>query len=338
MLNFCTLFDINFISQGLSMYESLKEHCKNDFTLYIFAFCDESYNLLKELNFKNVKVISLSELEEGIPALLTAKNNRTKGEYCWTCGSASIKYCIEQFNLDQCTYLDADIYFYSDPKVLLDEMEDKSVLITEHRYTPKYDQTNTSGKYCVQFVSFKNDEKGMRVLNWWVDRCIEWCYAKCEDGKFGDQKYLDDWAERFEGVHVLEHLGGGVAPWNVQQYNFDTNNDEIYLNCNGKNCNIPLIFYHYHDIKILKNGLFADANYEYYTKNEFVKDFLYKPYTEKLAFLSKNLNKINPNIKIIKNKYESDLPLKRLSNLRKSIIKIKFGKNAKLEIFGKQII
>ena len=137
---------------------------------------------------------------------------------------------------------------------------------------------------------------------------------------------------------MLEHLGGGVAPWNVQQYDFDTNNDEIYLNCNGKNCNIPLIFYHYHDIKILKNGLFADANYEYYTKNEFVKDFLYKPYTENLAFLSKNLNKINPNIKIIKNKYESDLPLKRLSNLRKSIIKIKFGKNAKLEIFGKQII
>ena len=338
MINFCTLFDINFISQGLSMYESLKEHCKNDFTLYIFAFCDESYNLLKELNLDNVKVISLSELEEGIPALLTVKNNRTKGEYCWTCGSASIKYCIEQFNLDQCTYLDADIYFYSDPKVLLDEMGDKSVLITEHRYTPKYDQTNTSGKYCVQFVSFKNDEKGMRVLNWWVDRCIEWCYARCEDGKFGDQKYLDDWAERFEGVHVLEHLGGGVAPWNVQQYDFDTNNDEIYLNCNGKNCNIPLIFYHYHDIKILKNGLFADANYEYYTKNEFVKDFLYKPYTENLAFLSKNLNKINPNIKIIKNKYESDLPLKRLSNLRKSIIKIKFGKNAKLEIFGKQII
>ena len=186
MINFCTLFDINFISQGLSMYESLKEHCKNDFTLYIFAFCDESYNLLKELNLDNVKVISLSELEEGIPALLTVKNNRTKGEYCWTCGSASIKYCIEQFNLDQCTYLDADIYFYSDPKVLLDEMGDKSVLITEHRYTPKYDQTNTSGKYCVQFVSFKNDEKGMRVLNWWVDRCIEWCYARCEDGKFGD--------------------------------------------------------------------------------------------------------------------------------------------------------
>ena len=96
MLNFCTLFDINFISQGLSMYESLKEHCKNDFTLYIFAFCDESYKLLKDLNLDNVKIISLSELENGVPALKEVKSNRTKGEYCWTCGSASIKYCIEQ--------------------------------------------------------------------------------------------------------------------------------------------------------------------------------------------------------------------------------------------------
>jgi len=332
MLNFCTLFDINFTSQGLLMYESLKRHCASDFMLYIFAFCNESYNFLKSLNLDNVKVISLDELEEGIPALKEAKKDRTKGEYCWTCGSASIKYCIEKFNLDQCTYLDSDIYFYSDPKILLDEMKDKSVLITEHRYTPKYDQTATSGKYCVQFVSFKNNKRGMAVLNWWVDRCIEWCYGRFEDGKFGDQKYLDDWTERFEGVHVLEHLGGGVAPWNIQQYKISEKDNKIILNND-----IPLVFYHFHNIKVLNNGHLNVLALRAYNFDKLAQNLIYKPYVKDLAIKSNELHKLNKNIIIIKNhlpkidwKYE-------FNKIRKSIIQIKFGKNKRLVLFGKQI-
>lgn len=53
------------------------------------------------------------------------------------------------------------------------------------------------------------------------------CVMQLENGKFGDQKYLDDWTARFKDVHVLQHLGGGIAPWNVQQYTFQKENDRI---------------------------------------------------------------------------------------------------------------
>jgi len=188
------------------MYESL-ERCSGDFHLYVFAFDDKSYELLQKLDYEYMTVISLDSFEDD--ELLKVKSERGAGEYCWTCTPSVIKYAIENYDLDSCTYLDADLYFFANPAVLIDEMKGASVLITDHRYTSEYDQSATSGIYCVQFMTFKNNDFGLNVLNWWRDACIEWCFNRFEDGKFGDQKYLDDWPNRFEGIHVLQHLGGG---------------------------------------------------------------------------------------------------------------------------------
>ena len=215
MINFCTLFDSRYISRGLALYESLRRHCEN-FHIYFFAFNDECYRILSKLALKGSTVISLCEFED--EQLLAAKATRSSMEYCWTCTPSIIRYTLDTYNLASCTYLDADLYFFGRPELLLDELRDNSVMITEHRYTPCYDKSKKSGKYCVQFMTFKNNGAAKKALNWWRDACNDWCYARHENGKFGDQKYLDDWLERFEQVHVLEHPGGGLAPWNIQQY------------------------------------------------------------------------------------------------------------------------
>jgi hypothetical protein len=289
MLNFCTLFDSNFLRYGITMYESIREHCSN-FHLYIFAFDDTSYDSLKKLNLDKATVISLKEFED--KKLLEIKPSRSKGEYCWTCTSSTILYCLKKFNLDHCTYVDSDVYFYSNPKVLTDELGDKSVLITEHRYTKKYERSNlVNGKYCVQFITFKNNEQGLKVLNWWRDACIDWCYAKHEDGKFGDQKYLDDWTERFEGVHVLKHLGGGVAPWNIQQYKIMHIDNELYLKEKLTKNICEMVFYHYHNVKF--DGCKVNPiNYLGYYIPKNAENLLYKPYL-------KHMQKINSIEKIL---------------------------------------
>ena len=62
-------------------------------------------------------------------------------------------------------------------------------------------------------------ERRRAGARWWADRCIEWCYARLEDGKFGDQKYLDDWPERFpDAVHVLRERAFLQAPWNATRF------------------------------------------------------------------------------------------------------------------------
>ena len=210
MLNFCTLFNKHYLIRGITMFESLKtSQCI--FHLYIFAFDLETYEILSKINDKYFTVISLAEFESD--KLKNIKSSRTSQEYCWTCTPSVIYYVLSHFDLDHCIYLDADLYFFNSPKYLTDEMpQDRSVMITEHRYTKEYDQTSTSGKYCVQFIYFKNNLDGLYVLNWWKERCIEWCFNRVEDGKFGDQKYLDNWTSQFKGVHELNHLGGGIAP------------------------------------------------------------------------------------------------------------------------------
>ncbi len=233
------------------MYQSLKKHCPK-FHLYIFPFDDAALKILNELNLENVTIISLKEFEN--ENLLAVKPGRTKGEYCWTCTSFTIDYCLKRFDLPHCTYIDADLCFYNDPSVLLNEMGKKSVLITEHRYTPKYDQSVECGIYCVQFITFRNNTNGLQVLHWWRDRCFEWCYARFEDGKFGDQKYLDDWTTRFNDVHVLEHLGGGVAPWNVQQYVLSSPQKAWIVTERSSGIQYPLIFFHFHYLKFFNDG------------------------------------------------------------------------------------
>ncbi|WP_310438749.1 hypothetical protein [Sulfuricurvum sp.] len=276
MLNFCTLFDSNYLPRALAMYESLKRHNRN-FHLYVFAFDDKCYDVLNQLSLEFVTTISLKEFED--EELLKIKNTRSAGEYCWTCTPSIIKYIIEKYNAESCTYLDADLYFFSDPSVLIEEMGSKSVLITEHRYTPKYDRCSTSGIYCVQFMTFKNDANGMRVLNWWRNACNEWCYARYENGKFGDQKYLDHWPTQFEGIHVLQHLGGGLAPWNVQQYDFENISEKMYGTEHSTQQRFEVVFYHFHALKFSgETTCFLGA----YAINTQVKKLFYHTYVKKM--------------------------------------------------------
>ncbi len=277
MINFCTLFDSNYLAYGLSMYQSLQKNCPN-FHLYIFAFDEKVESDLAQMQLSNVTIIKLRDFED--EKLLKIKPSRTAGEYCWTCTPSVILYVLKNFKVPNCTYVDADLYFFSDPQILLDELNEKSVSIIEHRYTPQYDQTKTSGKYCVQFMTFKNDSKGLNVLNWWREKCIEWCFAQQIDNKFGDQKYLDDWMTRFDCVVELQNIGGGVAPWNVQQYDFVRKNKKIWGIEKSSGKAFLLIFYHFHGFKILNKKQVRITNCYEISAN--VRNLIYSPYLQNM--------------------------------------------------------
>src|SRR5712691_2882118 len=218
MYHFCTYFDHRYLPRGLALYRSLKQHCRS-FQLWVLCMDRECYDVLSQLDLPDIQLIALEDFEKDDQELLGAKQNRTLIEYYFTCTPS-----LPLFILNNCpevgiiTYLDADFFFFADPAPVFDEIADHSIAIIGHRFPAQLRHREQYGIYNVGWLSFRRDEQAFSCLVWWRERCIEWCYDRCEDGRFADQKYLDDWPTRFQGVVVLNHQGVNLAPWNLANY------------------------------------------------------------------------------------------------------------------------
>ena len=276
---FCTLFNSNYLDKGIALYNSLKKYC-NNFKLYIFAFDDLTYDVLNDLNFPNVIVVHLSQIEN--EELLYVKKSRSSAEYCWTCTPATIMYVLKHFHESICTYLDADMFFYQDPSKIFDEMNNNSnsIIIVRHNFPKKREKlmNQIHGKYCVEFNTFKNNEKGMECLEWWRKSCLNEChYSRNPKDTVGDQTYLEEFETRFSEVQVCSYLGAGVAPWNIMNYKMKlANNGELIMQPKDNKKMIEnVIFFHFQGIKYLPFGL---INIDSQTNSSFVKKNIYLPY------------------------------------------------------------
>lgn len=288
MYYFCTLLDQRYLSRGIALYHSLNTHLKGNFQLFVVAFDDLAFQLLQQLQLEHLTVISLTEFED--EALKKAKLTRSTGEYCWTCTPSVIRYMLLTYQLPHCTYLDADIYFFDTPIPYIETQLAFDVSITPHRYTKKYDKTESVGTYCVQFLTFHRTQNALNILNWWREACIEWCYDRFEAGRYGDQKYLEDWPEKYQGIYVIEDFGVGAAPWNIQQAIPDERSKVLQLQV-GERC-YPLVFYHFHAVRLgPKLGRFDLGEYKL---APWVIEKIYKPYVSELRKIERELCNYSP--------------------------------------------
>lgn len=285
--NFCTLFDVGYLDKGIALYRSLERNMK-DFTLYVYAFDKRAYDILNDLNYDKMVVLFIDDIETD--RMRQVRSERSRAEYCWTCTPIIIENAIETYQLDNCTYVDADTYFYADPACLIEEMLQANcdVLITKHGFPNNREGKITeakSGKYCVQFNTFLNTKEARTVLSWWKEQCLLCCSSTPIDGKFGDQKYLENWVEEFPKVYESTHFGAGVASWNITKFKLSQLNDKsavIYDKESGKEK--MLIFYHFHGLKELSCDR-VDINVYRNRGNvhdKFVK-FVYSSYLQEIA-------------------------------------------------------
>jgi hypothetical protein len=249
---------------------------------------DVAYDVLAELQLPRVHLISLTDFERNDLPLLKAKQNRSVVEYYFTCTPTLPLHIFNNFpEVDIITYLDADLYFFSSIEPVFEEMGSGSILIIGHRFSPSLKTREIFGIYNVGLLSFRHDKTGLECLHWWRDRCLEWCFDRTENGKFADQKYLDDWPDRFAGVVVLQHKGAGLAPWNIENYEYSS--EKGGLRIDGQ----PIIMYHFHGLKQVTSYIY-DTNISAYATNlsKILRTRLYFPYISDLKQSEQELNKI----------------------------------------------
>lgn len=265
---FCTLFDKNYVYRGLALHDSLVR-TTTDFELYILCLDQETFDVLTQLQLPHTRLLSLGDVED--QAVLRAKANRTRVEYYWTLASVLTAYILQhQSDVEHLAYVDSDVFFFSSPEPLYKELGDGAVLIIRHNYSPELRYLEKrSGVYNVGLVWFRNNAEGLACLTRWRDDCLTWCYNRLEAGKFGDQMYLDSWPNTYPGVRVLKTLGGGVAPWNVAQYAVRMLNGILEV-APGQ----PLIFFHFHTLRILGLGQYIPHSAAYRFKPE-VYNYIY---------------------------------------------------------------
>ena len=269
-MNFCTLYDSNYISKGIALYLSIAKY-SDDFTMYVMAMDRKCEEMLSNLQLPHVIMECLDD--NLTPELLEAKANRSRAEFCWTCGSFVTHRFITKYNLPDITYLDSDLMFFSSPKVIFDELNKKHASVG---LSPHFIPYNATGKYCVQYCYFKNDDEGMAALTWWKDECLKWCYSQIEDGKYGDQMYLDHMPKLFNNVCDIEHRGTGMAYWNSFAYKYGVNS--VYYE--GEE--YPYVFFHYSGFNLkLENHVLVVK--ECYPVSKALRNNLVQPYISLLT-------------------------------------------------------
>lgn len=276
--HFCTLFDSKFLPMGLCLHDSLLARAK-PFHLWILCMDEEVEKQLQALALPHVNLLSLQK--EETPELLSIKGGRSRAEYCWTLTPFLPSMVFRHdSSITRVTYVDADLFFFQDPAILLEEFthSKKSALLTEHAYAPEYEQGETSGRFCVQFMAFNKDTAGLKILKWWQERCIEWCFARHEDGKFGDQKYLDQWPTLFgNDIHILQNTALAMAPWNAAHIFIKKGHDFL-----------P-VFYHFHGLRnISRHAVRLRRGYKIGNANK-----LYNTYVGALKAAKKKLRSRN---------------------------------------------
>lgn len=286
MNEFCTYCDQGYAARMRCLHDSLKQQGE-PFRLWVLCFDAVTEEVVRAVQDSSLVTVSLDELLAADPAYAAVRSQRTRVEFFFTSTPVLVRHCLKRASAAaSMTYLDADLFFFAPASAVFAEQGDASVGIVPHRFPLRLATRATHGAYNVGWVSFRRDVNGLACLDWWRERCLEWCHDRLEPGRFADQGYLDDFPRRFAGVHALDHPGINAAPWNVDSARVRCVDGRPWLG------DKPVLFYHYQGVREVAEGWFDPGLGTYQVKlTTALREVLYVPYLRRLSAMQARLRR-----------------------------------------------
>jgi YHS domain-containing protein len=276
---YCTYFDHNYLSRGLALYYSLQRHAPGA-RLWVLCLSERCFNILQKSALPFLLPVRLSEFEASDPETAATKASRKPVEYYFTLTPGWMLYVAElETAAEWITYLDGDLYFFASPDPIYGELSNAAAAIIPHRFAPNLRKLRRYGTYNVGWVGAHNDERGIAILKWWRERCVEWCFDYVDGDRFADQGYLDRFPAMFGDVAIIGNVGANLAPWNVGAYTFDFRDGQVLID--GA---IPLIFFHFQGLRKAW-GCFVFNSHRVHRApfTALIRDHVYRPYIDELV-------------------------------------------------------
>ena len=178
----------------------------------------------------------------------------------WAFGHALVEMCtavkgigaleiVRRHRPQKLFYFDPDIVVFGGLEALGDALERHAVLLTPHLTDPERSRAGIldneisalkHGIYNLGFIGVRCEGEGLRCLQWWSDRLLDFCRDDIPNGLFTDQRWADLIPAMFDGVRILREPQYNVATWNLSNRTA-TGAAPDAIAINGR----PLGFYHF---------------------------------------------------------------------------------------------
>ncbi|NLB60835.1 MAG: hypothetical protein GX802_00140 [Clostridiales bacterium] len=270
---YCTVLSSLRLFQAIVLLSSMYQNI-GDFVLYILCIDDEVYSLLHNLNPKCVETICIEDLKQA--HLSKHKKKLDFSEFCWMLKPLLIEYLlVEHPTVRRVTYIDSDLFFWSDPTIVFTAQPDSSVLLSSGEVNmplfpkPLIDSVQeVTGKYNSGFISFSNNEESRKCVKWWKGKCLESCKNAPWDDEFGDQKYLDEMPALFNGVSEITTSGVNIGHWNNSNFEYNMHDNQLFVD------EEKLICYHFSGFRVFDR----ESIFPIYESNRIELPFFYSIY------------------------------------------------------------